>query len=74
MEKKVYMVYESSKGRKDLIYCTDDRENAIINARNWSRSLPRFSYRIYEVPLYTVVDMNRSKYNRCDYKPSLIEF
>lgn len=74
MEKKVYLVYESSKGRKDLIYITDDCENAVINARNWSALLPQFTYRIYEVPLYTVVDMNRSKYNLCEYKPSLVEF
>lgn len=55
MEKKVYLVYASSKGCKDLVYCTIDKADAFVQADAFKRDavgLPyTVNYRVYEMPL-----------------------
>lgn len=63
MEKKVYVVYESSKGRKDVVFISLNESLACSCARNWNndddlRSFG-FRYTVYEFPLDEVVTFNK---------------
>lgn len=66
MEKKVYLIYESSKGRKDLVFVHEDREFCCSVARDWKRDFPLVTFRVYEVPVGRVIEWNKS-YVNCGY-------
>lgn len=55
MEKKVYLIYKSSRGCKDLVYCTVDKEQAFNVAYKLQAEFEgakyRFNFRVYEMPL-----------------------
>lgn len=60
MEKKVYAVYRSTKGCKDLVYVFADRLTAEANAKRWTaEDKGKYSYtvnyRVYEVPFFGAV-------------------
>lgn len=63
MEKKVFVVYESSKGRKDVVLISLDKHFACKCASCWNhdgdlRSFG-FRYTVYEFPLDEVVTFNK---------------
>lgn len=69
MEKKVYLVYESSKGRKDVVFISLDKDFACRTASRWNhdedlRSVG-FRYTVYEFPLDDIVSFN--KYFSCSH-------
>lgn len=63
MEKKVYLVYESSKGRKDVVLISLDKYYACKCASCWNHDedlhIAGFRYTVYEFPLDVIVSFNK---------------
>lgn len=74
MEKKVYLVYEFSKGRKDLVMVSENLDTVVATVRYWSSRLEllRFKYRVYECPCDTPISFD--KYAIYDYCPVEIKY
>lgn len=63
MEKKVFVIYESSKGRKDVVFISLDKAYCCRLARIWNDSKDLRSvgvrYTVYEFPLDECVTFNK---------------
>lgn len=49
----IYLVYEFSKGRRDLVFVSSTLELAVSSAIEWSKNFPNWHYRIYAVGVDT---------------------